>query len=98
MTITQGAWWQAHRAGTGAVAENAHLISEHKVEKANQEWRGSFEVSKPTPSDTPPLTKPRLLLFLDSSTNWGPIKYMGLWGTILVQTTTMSICACVLVT
>ena len=42
----------------------------------------SFETSKPDPSDTPPLTRPHLLIlpnqFHQLGTQW--FKYMGLWG------------------
>jgi hypothetical protein len=38
------------------------LTHKQEAEKTHWEWWESFEDSKPTPSDTLPLTKPHLLL------------------------------------
>lgn len=41
----------------------------------------TFEISKLTPSDTPPPTEPHLLILPKQFRQLGPnIKYMSLWG------------------
>ena len=51
-------------AGTGAVSEdyNLALVREAEIERLDLAW--AFKISKPSPSDTLPPTKPHLQIFL----------------------------------
>jgi hypothetical protein len=58
MTIKEGSM-AAGRHGAGAVAKS---ISRHEETQRDWEWEDAFKTSKPTPSGTPPPTKPHLLI------------------------------------
>jgi hypothetical protein len=61
--VGDGIRW-AGRHCAGLLAENSNLISihKHKAERTNPEWLGHFEISRPTPNDTFPPTRPHLLV------------------------------------
>lgn len=73
---------EASKHDTGTVAESLHVentTAKHSERKLGTAW--AFETLEPTPIDSP---------HPNSSTNWGPSKYMSPWWggrAILIQTT-----------
>lgn len=59
------------RAGT---AQSSHMILKRGADRGRAQWKQylSFEISKSTPSGTPPPIRPHLLTPSNSSTNWEP--------------------------
>jgi hypothetical protein len=74
------AWWcilTTGRHSARAVTEDLYLLHQAEKEKLFQ----AFETSEPTPSDTPPPTRPHLLMLLKTvpSTGVQAPKHTSLW-------------------
>lgn len=76
---------------SGATAESAHLKPQEASREPCWEQYKSFDTSKPTPNDMSGPASPLFLIFLNSSTRWGPnIQMYDPMEAILIQTTTAS--------
>ena len=71
----------------------AHILKENHRQREHTGKGMGFETSNPTPSDTPPPTRPHLLILPNSSTNWGSSIKACEYGVqvILIQITIASL-------